>query len=155
MKTKYQYWIRKTSFLFEVTRYEWFPTDEVNDLWADSVPISWRGVKTNHDTRWGASLSHQDWVNALSKQTMIGMGCSGGWDPDVDAFFQSSTIGGFEHPERMRSGDILEMQDPWEGDGWKELMTRISECARLIAKVRKESLEFSKPGYAGPEEFDE
>lgn len=86
---------------------------------------------------------------------MAKVGCSGGWDPDVDAFFQSSGIGGIEHPEHMRSGDILKTPDPWDGDGWKELMHRIGEFARMIARVREESSKFAKPGYAGPEEFDE
>lgn len=154
LKTKYQYWIRKTSYMFEVTRYECFPTEEVNSLWTDSVPISWKGVEPNHDTRWGASLSNQDWINALSKQTSVGVGCPGGWDPDVDSFFQSSNIGGFDHPPYMRDGDILDSPDPWEGDGWKELMTRIGECTRLIARARTESLQFARPGHVGPEEYD-
>lgn len=154
LKTKYQYWIKKTSYLFEVTRYECFPTEEVNSLWAESVPISWMGVEPNHDTRWGASLSNQDWINALSKQTAIGVGCAGGWDPDVNNFFQSSNIGGFDHPPYTRDGNILETQDPWDGDGWKELMTRVEECMRLIAKARSDSLQFARPGHVGPEEYD-
>lgn len=154
LKTKYQYWIRKTSYMFEVTRYECFPTEEVNSLWADSIPISWLGVEPNHDTRWGASLSNQDWINALSKQTAVGIGCAGGWDPDVNKFFQSSHVGGFDHPPYTRDGDILETPDPWEGDGWRELMTRVEECTRLIAKARTESLQFARPGHVGPEEYD-
>lgn len=154
LKTKYQYWIKKTSYLFEVTRYECFPTEEVNSLWADSVPISWMGVEPNHDTRWGASLINQDWINALSKQTTVGVGCAGEWDPDVDRFFQSSGVGGFDHPPYTRDGNILETQDPWNGDGWKELLTRVGECARLIAKARSDSLQFARPGHVGPEEYD-
>lgn len=151
LKTKYQYWIKRTPYMFEVTRYECFPTEEVNSLWANSVSISWKGIRPNHDTRWGASLSNQNWTSALLKQTEIGIGCTGGWDPDVNMFFKSSEIGGFDHPPYTREG---EAPDPWEGDGWKELMTRIEECLRLIAKARTESLQFARPGHVGPEEYD-
>lgn len=154
MKTKHQYWIKRTSYMFEITRYECFFTEEVDTLYPQGIRISWKGLETNHDTRWGATLTNADWTNTLSKQTSLGIGCNGGWDPDVNEFFKSSSIGGFDHPAWTREGDILESPDPWGGDGWKELMTRINEIARFIATIRDANVGLAEPGYAGPEEFD-
>lgn len=138
MKTKYQYWINATSYMFEVTRYEHFDTDHVNGLYPDGITVSWKGVRTNHDTRWGASLTNTEWLDTLSKQQGLGIGCVGSWDPDVEVFFKSSGVGGFEHPAwtRDRSAMAHGAPDPWDGDGFREMNHRIGEIARFIAMIR-------------------
>jgi hypothetical protein len=162
LKTKYQYWLRGTSYLFEITKYEHFNTTEINDIYPDGVQNSWRGLKTVHDTRWGASLQNSHWSNTLSKQKGLGVGFSGGWKPEVGDFFKSSGIGGFNHPEYTRQQNLFSSDaiDPWGGDGFHECITRINEIAEFIGgvKVKVGALKARRVGsggFVGCEEFDE
>lgn len=161
MKTKYQYWIHGTSHLFEITRYEHFDTDHVNHLYPDGIAITWKGLRTNHDIRWGASLTNAEWLNTLSKQQGLGIGCVGGWDPDIDEFFKSSGVGGFDHPAYTRDRGVMAHgnPDPWDGDGFREMYHRIGEFARMIARIRDSVLtkELEGMGMAdvGSLEFDD
>jgi hypothetical protein len=142
MKTKYRYYIKGTPYLFETTKYEHFDTQHVNQLYPDGIAISWKGVKTNHDTRWGCCLVNTEVNEAFSKQKGLDIGCVADWDPDVFSVFQSSGIGGFEHPAWTRDSNVQRAgkDDPWQGDGFKEMICRIEECARLIARIRDDIL---------------
>lgn len=161
-KTKHQYWISRTQYKFEITQYETFFPESIGpsrvsltNLYPVGIQISWKGLATDHDVRWGASLTHADWTHNLAQQSLIGLGRSGDWEPEIDSFFTSSGVGGFNHPMWTRDWNVLSGPDPWGGDGWKELMTRLKELTKFIAQVRDMNLVFKEPGYAGPEEFDE
>lgn len=127
----------------------------LTNLYPLGIQISWKGLATDHDVRWGASLMNADWTHNLAQQSLIGLGCSGDWEPEIESFFKSSGVGGFNHPMWTRDGNVLGGPDPWDGDGWKELMTRLKELTKFIAQVRDMNMVFKEPGYAGPEEFDE
>ncbi|RPB11490.1 hypothetical protein P167DRAFT_489213, partial [Morchella conica CCBAS932] len=161
-KTKHQYWISRTQYKFEITQYECFFPESIGpsrmsltNLYPLGIQISWKGLATDHDVRWGASLMNADWTHNLAQQSLIGLGCSGDWEPEIESFFKSSGVGGFNHPMWTRDGNVLGGPDPWDGDGWKELMTRLKELTKFIAQVRDMNMVFKEPGYAGPEEFDE
>lgn len=162
LKTKYQYWIKGTSYLFEITKYEHFDTSEINALFPEGLQNSWHGIKTEHDTRWGAALQSSDWVNTLTKQKGLDVGLNGGWNPEVGAFFQSSKIGGFQHPEYTRRQTLFseDVMDPWEGDGFKECISRIHELAKFIGDIKDRvgkhaSKRVARGNFIGSEEFDE
>lgn len=142
MKTKYRYWINGTPYVLETTKYEHFDTQHVNQLYPDGIAISWKGFRTNHDTRWGCCLINADVNETFSKQKGLDIGCVSDWDPDVVSVFKSSGTGGFEHPAWTRDNSLrgAERPDPWQGDGFREMIYRIEECARFIARIRDDIL---------------
>ncbi|CAZ81357.1 unnamed protein product [Tuber melanosporum] len=158
LKTKYQFWIKGTTYQFDITKYEYFDTDEIRSAYPDGVQNSWNGLRTIPDTRWGASFSNPEWVTTMAHQRELGIGLRGSWNPDVSSFFKSSKVGGFEHPDFTRTGAFH--ADPWKGDGFKECITRIQELVRFIADIRtkvekKEAERIAKTNFAGCEEFDD
>lgn len=158
LKTKHQFWIKGTTYQFDITKYEHFDTDEIRSAYPDGVQNSWNGLGTIPDTRWGASFSNSEWVTTMAHQRGLGVGVCGPWNPNVDSFFKSSKVGGFEHPDFTRTNAFH--ADPWKGDGFKECITRIQELVRFIADIRtkvekKEAERIAKTNFAGCEEFDD
>ncbi|RPA96985.1 hypothetical protein L873DRAFT_1692442 [Choiromyces venosus 120613-1] len=158
LKTKYQFWIKGTTYQFDITKYEHFDTQEISSAYPDGVQNSWNGLRTIPDTRWGASFSNSEWTATIAHQRGLGIGFRGPWNPDIKSFFNSSKVGGFEHPEFTRTNACH--TDPWKGDGFKECMTRIQELVRFIADIRrkvekKEAERIAKTNFSGCEEFDD
>ncbi|KAH8148070.1 uncharacterized protein LAJ45_07834 [Morchella importuna] len=123
-KTKHQYWISRTQYKFEITQYECFFPESIGpsrmsltNLYPLGIQISWKGLATDHDVRWGASLMNADWTHNLAQQSLIGLGCSGDWEPEIESFFKSSGVGGFNHPMWTRDGNVLGGPDPGMGTG--------------------------------------
>ncbi|PWW77014.1 hypothetical protein C7212DRAFT_294470 [Tuber magnatum] len=158
LKTKHQFWIKGTTYQFDITKYEYFDTDEIRSAYPDGVQNSWNGLRTIPDTRWGASFSNSEWVTTMAHQRGLGVGFCGPWNPDISSFFKSSRVGGFDHPDFTRTNAFH--ADPWKGDGFKECITRIQELVRFIADIRtkvekKEAERIAKTNFAGCEEFDD
>lgn len=149
-KTKWRYWIKQTSYVFEITKYENIPVNVVSALYPDSVPTSFLGLKTGHDTRWGASVWNYDWDQNFTQQRHIGVGRKGEWSADVDNFFASSGATSFNGTK------IFE-------DGFREMLGRVHDCLGLIriaqekiAAVKKgQGQEFQQNSFVGIEENDE
>ncbi|KAL7273872.1 hypothetical protein RUND412_003254 [Rhizina undulata] len=146
IKTKWSYWINRTSYIFEVTKYEYIVTDMVNRLYQSGMSGSFKGLKIPTDTRWGVSLWNDEWRMALSQQMGLGVGITAAWECDAGKFFKSSSMPGWEKGQNgdvymgsMEDGgedqDVLGA-DPWEGDGWAELMERVREVVRMIRRAR-------------------
>ncbi|KAL7266387.1 hypothetical protein RUND412_011068 [Rhizina undulata] len=144
VKTKWSYWINRTSYIFEITKYEYIATDMVNRLYPSGMSASFKGLKISTDTRWGVSLWNDEWRMALSQQMGLGPGSTAGWHCDIGSFFKSSGMPGWE---KWKTGQTRDNEDdgeeeevlgadPWEGDGWAELMERVREVVRMIRRAR-------------------
>jgi hypothetical protein len=124
-KTKWRYWMARTKYIFEVTRYENLPVNQVSALYPKAVPVSYKGLDTPFDTRWGASIWHEYWDEKLSQQAVAEIGCRGSWNPEIEEFFPASYTDGIHN----RSGG-------WGEDGFLEFLGRIKEGMDIIRRAQ-------------------
>lgn len=125
-KTKFRYWMGNTDYVFEITKYENLPIHEVSSLYPDSVPISYKGLETPFDTRWGCGLWNSGWDEKLSKQASAKIGTRGNWEPDVDKFFLPTAAG-----KLNACGGV------WGDDGVAEFVGRIEEAVELVKRAQE------------------
>jgi len=129
-KTKWRYWMGNTNYIFELTRYELFSVHEVSALFPEGVPVSFRGVGTLPDTRWGCAVWNTDWDHKLSQQAVAEIGNRGNWEPDVDKFFESS--GGLDNC--------------LDDDGFEELLGKIREGLDVVNRARDSAIRKKQEG---------
>ena len=132
-KTKYRYCIPRTNYIFELTHYEHLPVNEVSAVYPDSVPISYRGLETAFDTRWGCTVWHEVWDQYLSQQGIAELGQRGNWEPDIERFFPSSTAQPVEDCEDGTQKEEHEhIQNEYNDDGFAEFLGTVREAVRLV-----------------------
>ena len=139
-KTKYRYYMPRSNYVFELTRYEHLPVHVVSTIYPDGVPVSYRGLDTPFDTRWGCSLSHDRWDEYLSQQAVVGLGQRGNWEPDIEKFFPSSPV----PPAHSSSGGTVgeegvRVPNDYNDDGFAEFLGTIREAVRVV-KAAQESV---------------
>lgn len=141
VKTKFQWYISTTPYIFEVTKYDFYLTPRHTP---EGVSANVKGIVP--DTRWGASLTSQEWIDKLGAQWSLPIGCRGMWKPAINAFFKPTEVGGINDP--LVDGKP-KMRAEWAEDGFKEFEGRINECLGLIVKAKKSSkrrIEMAKRG---------
>lgn len=141
VKCKHQWYLSVTPYIFEVTKYEFYATTRHTP---EGVSANNKGMTA--DTRWGAGLTSRDWIDRLSTQWSLSMGCRGSWRPSITAFFQPSNIGGINDP--LVDGRPKERAE-WMKDGFAEFEGRVTECMELIVKAKrsaKKRAELAKKG---------
>ncbi|CCX34171.1 Similar to hypothetical protein [Tuber melanosporum Mel28]; acc. no. XP_002837166 [Pyronema omphalodes CBS 100304] len=156
-KTKWRYHMAATRYVFEITRYETLPINEVAANFADMVQVSYKDVKTPFDTRWGAAVYNEDWDVKLSQQSVAPLGLRGAWEPMLEKFFTPSGVGRLD----SRQGR------DWGDDGFDEFIGRVEEGMAMVRQAQKQCLHrkqaeeegwpagVSAQDWAGDEEFDE
>ena len=128
-KTKWRYWMAQSSYVLELTRYENLPVGEVSTIFPDGVPISYRGIDTPFDSRYGCSVWNDQWDEKLSQQSVAEVGTRGSWEPDVKKFFSSSGAARID----SRTGG-------WGDDGVLEFMGRIKEALDVIKRAQENAI---------------
>lgn len=146
VKTKYQWYISITPYIFEVTKYDFYLTTRHTP---EGVSANVKGITP--DTRWGAGLNSRDWIDKLGTQWNLPIGCRGTWKPSIAAFFQPTKVGSINDP--LVNG-VPEERAEWSQDGFKEFEGRIQECVELIVKARKSSKKRKEMAKRGVHEDD-
>ncbi|KAI5855633.1 hypothetical protein BZA05DRAFT_369117 [Tricharina praecox] len=139
-KTKYRYYLPRTSYVFELTRYEHLPIHPVSTLYPDGVPISYRGLDTPFDTRWGCAIWHKRWDQYLSQQAVAQLGQRGDWDPDIEKFFPSSSAqpATDSDAETVKDGRQREhVPDEYNDDGFAEFLDTVRQVVRLVKSAQE------------------
>lgn len=146
VKTKYQWFISITPYIFDVTKYEFYDTTRHSP---EGVASTVKGITP--DTRWGASLSSRDWTDRLGAQWSLPLGCRGTWKPSVNAFFSPTKVGSINDP--LVNGVPRERVE-WSEDGFKEFEGRINDCMELIVKARRNAWKRAQMAKRGVHEDD-
>ncbi|KAI5810115.1 hypothetical protein DFH27DRAFT_538158 [Peziza echinospora] len=133
VKSKYQWFISTTPYIFEVIRY-----DQYAFLGVEQTP---QGVAASvrdkiPDSRWGASLTSRDWTDSMGSQWNLPFGRPGRWKYDVAEFFKPTNVGGIDDP--FIDGRPAPRPE-WEKDGFLEFQGRIEECLELIVRAQKDA----------------
>ncbi|TGZ76890.1 hypothetical protein EX30DRAFT_324243 [Ascodesmis nigricans] len=158
-KTKYRFWQNGCTYRYELTKYEHLPTDEILELYRDSVVISWKGIISPPDVRWGAAMENASWDNDLRQQLTVEKGKRGTWNTDVGSFFPPTE-------SKPISGGTPDWK---EDDGFEECIVRAKDFMLFLKKIQmdvaREKALLSARGstvdtddasssYGGPEEYD-
>ncbi|KAI5780540.1 hypothetical protein EDC01DRAFT_633397 [Geopyxis carbonaria] len=130
-KSKYRYWIRRSRYTVEVTKYEALPVNDISSYFPDGIHISYRNFIGQVDVRYGISLGNDEWDTKLAAHQGLKIGQRAQWSPEIDKFFTMS------QPEGV---------DPSWGvnNGTEECFYRVKDLLRLIhsaqltVKLRKE-----------------
>jgi hypothetical protein len=133
-KTKWRYWMSSTSYFFELTRYEMLPMHEVNSIFPEGVPVSYKGLRTPFDTRWGCSLGNAKWDEKLDQHATIPLGYKASWDPKIDQFFEVSD-----------SDYLNDDKADWGEDGFKEFTVRVKEAVHIVREAQREAAFNKRP----------
>jgi len=148
-KTKYRYHMPRFNYVFELTRYEHLPVHVVSTNYPDGVPISYRGLDTPFDTRWGCSLSHGRWDEYLSQQAVVGLGQRGNWEPDIEKFFPSSPVPPVHIINRGSVGKgRVNVPNDYNGDGFAQFLGTIREAVDVV-RAAQESVALKKLACSG------
>lgn len=116
-KTKWRYWMSNSYFVFEITNYEHLPIHEVSTLYPDGVQVSYKGLNTPFDSRWGCAILNSEWDDKLSQQSTLEVGSRVKWDPEIEKFMPGK--GGFN------------------GDGFEQFIGRIKEAMDLVTMAQR------------------
>ena len=144
VKTKSSWFMVKSPYLFDVTKYEFY----FHKHTPDGVAASTKGGVP--DTRYGASMSNREWNNKVGAQFSLKMGKTAKWVPMVKDFFESSGIGGVNDPVE---NDVPVAPKEWE-DGFTEFTGRVKDCVGMILRARKSAERRAEMGRRGVHEDD-
>lgn len=128
-KTKWRYWMGLTNYIFELTRYDNLPVHEVAAFYPEGVPVSYQGLDTPFDTRWGCCVWNDHWDEKLAQQAVVEIGNRGTWDTDVGKFFSGTGYGLLDDGE---SGS-----KECDEDGFTEFLDKVQEGIQLIKSARR------------------
>lgn len=124
-KTKWRYWMGMTNYIFELTRYENLPVHEVSTRYPEGVTVSYQGLDTPFDTRWGCCVWNGHWDEKLAQQAIIEPGTRGTWDTDVGKFFGDTGYGVLDGKD----------EEP-DADGFTEFLDKVHEGIQLVKSAR-------------------
>lgn len=124
-KTKWRYWMGMTNYIFELTRYEYLPVHEMLTRYPEGVTVSYQGLDTPFDTRWGCCVWNDHWDEKLAQQAIIEPGTRGTWDTDVGKFFGDTGHGALNGRD----------EEP-DADGFAEFLDKVHEGIQLVKSAR-------------------
>lgn len=127
-KTKWRYWIHKSHYYMELTRYEYLPVKALEGVFLANMQVTWQDIKVGVDTRWAVTVGNQDWDDSFRKQMDVKLGCSGDWNTDINAFFKCSG-------EPTIHGGLPSWS---QNDGFGECLGRVNEVKNFVKSCMDE-----------------
>lgn len=128
-KTKHQFWMGLSDYIFEVVKYEHISTRKLD--FPANVPVSLKVTKdalqqkVEIERRYGAGLYSYSWQHHLAGQRQKeSIGKSAQWEPCMDTFFPLS-----------RSKDSPDGV-AWDS-GWEEFKGRVQQCLDIIITAKR------------------